>query len=241
MCDDGQPSVDETTDYVRRIEAESDAGAVTLLGVVHGHPASSYRVQRQIEGEEPDIVALELPSLATSLAAVRARDTATPPRKGGEMSAAVQSADASRVEGIDAPSLAYLGQLFRYCREEKPERGTLRGVVTDVVRSTVQALKWRAAATIEGRLGVDLSVGHADDHGVDYDDSLEAIVENEARHVSITRTFRNAVRTPASVEVIDTIRERAMADRLDRLRSDGDVVAVVGLSHLDAVSAQLRS
>lgn len=226
--------------YFRRIEGRENRSAVTLVGVVHGHPASAHRVRRLVEAVDPDTVALELPSLAVALASVRARDVAVPPRAGGEMSAAVQAAS-GRVEGIDAPSVGYVRHLFSYCRHEGVSVRTLRNLFGDLLRSTRQSIRWRLAATIERRLGASLDVGRSDRHDVDGDEPLATLIENEDRHVSITRTFRNATETPASVDVVDSIREHAMAEHLDRLAAAGDVVAVVGLSHLDPIAEQLQA
>jgi hypothetical protein len=44
-----------------------DGGAVTLVGVVHDHPASVARVRAVVARRRPDVVALELPPLAVGL------------------------------------------------------------------------------------------------------------------------------------------------------------------------------
>ncbi|MFC7081645.1 hypothetical protein [Halorussus caseinilyticus] len=47
-------------EYVRRLP---DAG-VTLVGVVHDHPASVHRARAVVRERDPEVVALEAPPLA---------------------------------------------------------------------------------------------------------------------------------------------------------------------------------
>jgi len=76
--------------------------------VLHDHPASTYRVRTLIGRVDPAVLALELPPLALPLYDQYATDERTPPTLGGEMSAAIQAADADRVAGIDGPTPGFL-------------------------------------------------------------------------------------------------------------------------------------
>lgn len=53
-------------EYVRIVESAGHA-PVILVGVVHDHPASIHRVRTIIDTLEPEVLGLELPSLATPL------------------------------------------------------------------------------------------------------------------------------------------------------------------------------
>src|SRR6056297_2195481 len=92
-------------EYVRRLP---DAG-VTLVGVVHDHPASVHRAREVVRERDPDVVALEAPPLAMPLYETYARESRTPPTFGGEMSAAAQAAreEDAEVVGIDGPTVAF--------------------------------------------------------------------------------------------------------------------------------------
>lgn len=226
--------------HVRRIPATDTDHPVTLVGVVHHHPASSHRVKWLVSAAAPDILALELPSRAVALARVRAQEPQSPPSDGSEMSAAIQAAGDASVVGIDAPSLGYCARLLSYCRRECVSLPVARDVVLDTAQSAFRALQWRVAASVESRLGLTVDTGRTDGHGVDNDQPVEALLQNESRHISVTRTFQNAVTQPVSVDIVDTVREQTMAARLRRLRGEGDVVAVVGLGHLDAVTDRLE-
>ena len=58
---DAQPAIDTDSDprvtgeYVRQLSGAH--GTLTLVGVVHDHPASIYRVQHVIERVDPEILA----------------------------------------------------------------------------------------------------------------------------------------------------------------------------------------
>ena len=80
---DSDPRV--TGEFVRRVS--NDAGTVTLVGVVHDHPASSYRVRQVVEDVDPEVLALELPPISIPLYEQYASSDRNPPVFGGEMSA----------------------------------------------------------------------------------------------------------------------------------------------------------
>jgi hypothetical protein len=120
--DASQPSESDprlNEEYRRRLPEQG----LTLVGVVHDHPASVHRARAVVRERDPEVVALEAPPLATPLyrayaggphdgnaptgdsstedthtGDARAGDSApedsrAPPSFGGEMSAAVQAAE----------------------------------------------------------------------------------------------------------------------------------------------------
>jgi len=128
-----------TGEHVRSVA--STAGTVTLVGVVHDHPASVYRVRRVLEAREPDVLALELPPISLSLFEAYARDVRTPPVFGGEMSAAIQAADTDEVVGIDGPTMAFTLALARTLVRERASQSTVRSVIRE---STEERAMWRS-------------------------------------------------------------------------------------------------
>ncbi|MGM0718676.1 MAG: hypothetical protein ACQET5_16240, partial [Halobacteriota archaeon] len=135
-----------TATYVRRIPA--GANALTLVGVVHDHPASTYRVKRTIEKRDPDILALELPPISLPLFEEYARCSWDPPRLGGEMSAAIQTAQTDEVIGIDRPTNDFFGRLLRRLVQERPSRGTVRAVISNALSVTTHAVVCRLVAAV---------------------------------------------------------------------------------------------
>ncbi|MFC7068832.1 hypothetical protein [Halobaculum lipolyticum] len=243
---DASPPVDFGSDprlageYVRRVS--SDTGTVTLVGVVHDHPASVYRVRRAVAELDPDVLALELPPIAVPLFERYATTDRSPPVFGGEMSAAIQAADTHRTVGIDGPTGGFLRRLGRALVRERPSARTVRTVVSDVVDATTHAVTCRAAATVAARTAVRLEVDEPTPHDVDPADSPATQARDERTQVrrsnSFMRAFRTASRRRAS-RLEDAAREAEMAARLGRLREAGDTVAVVGIDHLDAVADRL--
>ncbi|EMA58921.1 hypothetical protein C469_12138 [Halorubrum lipolyticum DSM 21995] len=237
---DSDPRV--TGEYVRRVP--SDAGTLTLVGVVHDHPASTYRVRRVVTEVDPDVLALELPPISIPLFEQYASTDRTPPAFGGEMSAAIQAADTDATVGIDRPSTGFFHRLGRTLLRERPPQQTVRNVVSDAVETTKHALTCRVAAAIGDRASIRLEVDSPIAHDVDHTDAPDDQARDERTQVrrsnSFMKAFRTASRSQAS-RLEDAAREAEMVDRLVRLREDGDIVAVVGISHLDSVAEGLRS
>ena len=228
-----------TTDALRCIPRESEAGTVLLVGVVHDHPASTYRVARILEAISPDFLALELPPLAVPLFEMYARDVYTPPQLGGEMSMAVQAAGDVELMGIDGPSRTYLRLLAKTVTEKRIPKNVVVKVLKDIVKSSGHALTCRLAALVGAITPLRLRVySH-----MEYDSTLLDTPTEQATHertyLSQQRTFLSAVEVPESVQVIDGIREESMVTQLREMRMKGDVIAVVGMEHLDAIEALL--
>jgi len=232
--DETDPRV--TGEHVRQL---GEPAALTLVGVVHDHPASAHRVRRVIDRVDPDVVALELPPLSIPLFELYAEDDRTPPAFGGEMSAAIQAADARRVVGIDRPTPAYLTRLSRKLREG--DFGA--SIVADVVRNTLSAAKHavvcRVTAALTARTPIRMEVDDPVAHGVDGTDAPATQAADERARIRQSRTFMNAFRNAGpsrASRIEDSVREEHMLERLSALDAPGGVVAVVGVAHLDPIA-----
>lgn len=238
MSQDSDPRL--TGAYVR--EVSTTAGVVTLLGVVHDHPASSYRVRRHIGRIAPDILALELPPSAVPLFSEYATDSRTPPVFGGEMSAAIQAGDTATVVGIDRPTGSFLGRLFQNVVRTRPSRPIAWRVLKNTVAAIQHALVCRVAAVVAARTSVRVEVDTPTEHPTDWTDTPAAQAGDEQTQIRRSRTFMNAFQTSSSSRASrleDATREDHMAEQLTRLSGDGRVVAVVGIDHLDPLERLL--
>lgn len=225
-----------TDEFVRH--HSGDEGDVVLVGAVHDHPASVARVRAVVGALDPSVVALELPALAVPLYRVYANEGTVPPALGGEMSAAVQAADVECV-GIDGPSRAFFETLAGKLRTERPSLRTVWRVLRGVAAVSRHAMVSRVAATVARYTGVTAAVDRRTEYDCEWDDPADVQAESEARRVSRSLSLLRAADSPRPVELRDTTREECMADELAALRSEGDVIAVVGVDHLDPLDALL--
>lgn len=208
--------------------------------MVHDHPASLHRVQTVVESVGPAILALELPPLAVPLAVQQADGEQTPPAMGGEMSAAVQAADTDRIVGIDGPSVGFCRLLAGELYRERASLSTLRETA-DAVRKVVgTALYRRVAASVTDRTALHVAVDTPTVYGADRADDPHRQAADERDRMETAASMLQAFTPPPSDVIRRRTRERYMADRLATLQRDGDVVAVVGQAHLDAVERRLR-
>lgn len=232
------PRLDE--EYVRVI-AGDDAGDVVLVGVVHDHPASAYRVGSVVESRRPAVLALEVSPIALPMFQAYADDAETPPRSGGELSAAIQAADDARVVGIDGPSRRFATSLVRRLVDERPSQDTFRRVLDGLASVTKQALACRIAGAVAARTSFRVAVDDPVDHDCSPTDAPEVQARDESKQVRRVQHTLSVLDRPDWIRVRDETREACMAGRLTDLRAEGDVVAVVGMGHLDAVAEHLRT
>jgi pheromone shutdown protein TraB len=225
-------------DAYRHVESHR-YGDVTLVGVVHDHPAAVYRTQETIRALAPDVVALELPPTALPLYREYAADGGSPPAFGGEMSAAIDAAEDATVVGIDGPSVGFLRSLGAELVREGSSLGVVRDVVADIRELGRHALTCRAAAAVAATTGLRVEVDDPVSHDVDRTAPADRQAESEATHLARSRSLLRAVELPAPMARLDAARERHMASGLRDRRTQGDVVAVVGYDHLDAVADAL--
>ena len=230
-----------TGEHVRTISGGS--GTVTLVGVVHDHPASVYRVRRVVEALDPDRLALELPPLAVARSERHARGESLPAVFGGEMGTAIEAARPGTAVGIDGPDLGFGRRLLAELRERRPAWGVVRDVIGDTISVTRRAIACRVAAVLPPRLARRLVTGSPVPHDADATDDPETQARDERRQIRRARAFSNAFgggRAGRATRFADGLREDHMAARLAALRREGDVVAVVGVAHLETLAESLR-
>lgn len=231
-------------EFVRTVPApdRSETGRVTLVGVVHDHPASAYRARTVVSACDPATVALEAPPLAVPLYRTYA-DSDAPPSFGGEMSAAAQAARdcGAEVVGVDGPTAAFLARLARNCLRERASLDTLRRVASGVASVSRHAVVCRVAAAVADRTGLRVEVDDPVAHDCERTDPPAEQARDEREQARRSRSLLRAFDPPEPVELRERTREECMADALADLRTRGETVAVVGLDHLDAVADRLAS
>ena len=224
--------------FCRRVA--SDGGDVTLLGVVHDHPASIARVELILEEISPDVLALELPPAAVPLYRMYARDRSAVPRFGGEMSAAIRAADDAELEGIDAPSWSFLRRLLATLLGDRVAPSTARRLLSSLGSATRTAVTCRLAATLTHATSMTVAYDDPIEYDCDHADSPDRQAAHERAHVAGVQALLPGA-DASTVAYRDETRERCMIDRLEAARSDGSVVAVVGVDHLDALETALSA
>jgi pheromone shutdown protein TraB len=237
---DSDPRI--TGEYLRRVPG--GPGALTLVGVVHDHPASTYRTRQVIKELEPAVLALELPPISIPLFEEYAKTKRTPPIFGGEMSAAIQAAATDIIVGIDRPTGGFFQRLGRKLLQERPSAEMLRKVFSNTLSTTKHALLCRLAAALAARTSVRLEVDSPIAYDIDWTDSPEDQAIDERDQARLAHSFMNAFRTTnksRASQLEDTVRDAEMATRLSALREQGDVVAVVGIDHLDSLTQRLTA
>ncbi|MBZ6495503.1 hypothetical protein [Natrinema longum] len=249
---DEPPSVTESFDdpritpqFCRRLSGET--GDLVLLGVVHDHPASVARVERVLEHVEPETLALELPPVAMPLYRVYAHngdaDDSPSPRFGGEMSAAIRAAPDADLVGIDAPNWSFLRRLVVRLVADRVPPATVRRVLSSVGGATREALACRVAATLTHATSMTVVPGDRVEYDCEPDDSPAQQAAHERSHVASVQALLGSVHTDGSaVAYRDETREECMIERLETVRSaPGDVVAVVGVDHLERLETELSA
>lgn len=226
-------------EYLRCIPGINTRGTVLLVGVVHDHPASIGRVEAILATLQPEVLALELPPLAMPLFREYAAGDFVPPRLGGEMSTAIQAGGAVRTVGIDAPNLAYLRRLFTKFRTGAAPLELLFPLGRDLASSVLHTAATLLAALVGSVTSVRIKVYVHSVYGATLLDSPDAQATDEAAHLSKQQAFIRAVERPIVRRLIDETREDAMVEAIQRLRCEGDVIAVVGMEHLDPIADRL--
>lgn len=215
---------------------------VVLVGVVHDHPASVYRAETVVETVAPHTVAVELPDVLVPVIerAVGEETAAAEEGVGGEMATAMAAAEGA-VVGIDVPGRGTGRALLTELRTERRSPRTVLRAIGDVGRIAGHALLGRLAGLgVPGTPAVeDLEQRHEYDLPADVTPETQA--DHEQAHVRRSTTLLRSFDPPAATAFLDAVRERYMVGRLQSLRRNGPVVAVVGHGHLDEIEAMLKN
>jgi len=207
----------------------TDESSVLLIGVVHDHPASVYRVERLVGAIDPETVAVELPPLALPLF-----EQGTD----GEMSAALGANGADHA-AIDAHGPRFLAALAGEIGARSPGRQTIRRIASNALTVGKQALTCRLASVFgRERFPTAVADGGIDLASEDLADPA-SVAAHERRHLSRSFSVLRAFERPAADEIVDAARERTMARALARI--DETAVAVVGFEHLDGITTELEA
>ncbi|WP_123538522.1 hypothetical protein [Halosimplex salinum] len=239
MRDEGATDPRLETRYLHTFDDERP-GSVTLVGVVHDHPATVFRVRRAVEQLSPAVLALELPPLAVPLYEAHAADGTDPLTFGGEMGAAIQAADTDDVVGIDGPSLAFYRRLTARFATERPSAATAEKFLRGLGSVTSTAVSCRLAATVTRLTPFSPTVGSKTTYDVSASDPPARQAADEDRQIDAATAVLDAFESPPASRLRSETREAHMADRIRDLRRRGDVVAVVGLGHFDPLCERLE-
>lgn len=216
-------------------------GTVTLVGVVHDHPASVYRARAVTAAREPAVLAVELPPLALPLFEQYAADDRTPPACGGEMSAAIQAAASAKVVGIDGPSGSFCRRLAGSLLEQRASAGTVRDVTRSLGAATKQALQCRAASVLSALTDRRFEAEQPLSYDVGLQDPPKVQATDETTQVNRAGSVLEGFEQPDAMQIRDQTRESHMADALARLSHEGDVVSIVGRYHLESIVNELEA
>lgn len=225
--------------YLRCLPGGDGSHTVLLVGVVHDHPASIARVVHVLDMFEPATLALELPPLAMPLFRQYADDGQQPPRLGGEMSAAIQASDSPSI-GIDVPTATYLAHLGRRLLRERTSLGVVGRVGKDLGSAVAHALAIRFASVVTDYTPLRPRVYEPIVHDCSLVDAPDVQAQHERAYLDRRDALFRAIKPPEATRLIDDAREAAMSDLLDRARTAGSVVAVMGMEHLDEIEMELR-
>lgn len=226
--------------FLRCIPETDELGTILLIGVVHDHPASVFRVAHLLESFTPDVLALELPPLAMPLFRMYAESRFTPPKLGGEMSMAIQAAGDVRTSGIDAPNRVQLRLIAEELLTGRVPLNVTRSILKDLTNGFAHALACRLGALIGSITPLRLRIYSHIEYDCSLLDSPAVQAEHESSHVSQRQAFLRAIETPVDIRRIDEIREAGMVTRLQELRAEGGVVAIIGIEHLETLETRLR-
>jgi pheromone shutdown protein TraB len=229
-----------TGDHVRRLQSTRET-ELTLVGVVHDHPASKYRTRSIINTVNPDVLALELPPLAIPLFTEYANDTRVPPTYGGEMSSAIQAVDTADVVGIDGPTVEFACSFFEKLLTEHHLKGTMRKAIHNLASVSKHAALCRLACVLARRANLTVEVDEPVSHDCSWDDDPKIQATDEHSEIRQAKTVMNVFETSEANALRKRLREDYMANELASLPEDKRVVAIVGIGHLDEVADRYHS
>lgn len=231
------PRIDD--EYLRAFDGPENP--VLVVGCVHDHPASRYRVETLVRATLPEAVGVELPALAVPLFERAGRDPDV--AAGGEMGAALAAARAvgARRNGIDTLDVRLAGSLVSELRRRSASPATLRRVLGAVAGVGRNALSCRFAAALGRYDGSSVLSDRAYDYEVDRSAMPESQAADERRQLARSRSVLRALQRPVADEIVDAARERTMVANLASLGESGSVVAAVGFDHLAGITDGLAA
>lgn len=238
VCEHRDPRLD--SGYISCVPGGTGFGSILLIGVVHDHPASVFRVHAVLEELTPDVLALELPPLAVSLFRLYSKDSFMPPRLGGEMSMAIKAAESARVVGIDSPNRTFLRQLAGWVADGRIPRTLFRDLGRDLISSTAHAMACQFGAAIGSITRLRLRLYSHIEYDCSIFDSPTVQADHEASHLAKQQALIRSIEVPQARQLIDELRDESMATQLIDLSLEGDVIAVVGVEHLDPLLERLH-
>lgn len=216
--------------FWRVLDGGDGTQPVVLVGVVHDHPASSYRVGAVARAADPDVLALELPQL--SVPAFEQTAAEREAGAGGEMTAAIAATDQSRVVGIDSLGWRFALRFCQTARRNGATISTLRAAASEVATIARDALGHRFRQDPAG-------AAETGAHNVSDSDDPTVQASDEQTQVARSRSLLGAIERPEADLLVDETREQTMAAEIARRRQSESVLAVVGMDHLDSIAAQL--
>jgi pheromone shutdown protein TraB len=218
------------SDFCRFLPGTETTHDVLLVGVVHDHPASVYRAARLAEAFEPDVLGLELPPLAVA-AFERAASTAGEVPS-DEMCGAIAASPGSSVVGIDSFGPRFCRQFLSIARKRDASLVTIRRALGEAAGILKRAVVSRLDTARVGS-------SSAGDHDISPKASPPDQAEDERSQLARSRSLLGAIERPRADLLVDATREETMAGEIASQRRHGSVLAVVGVSHLDALSESL--
>ncbi len=245
---DSPPSIPESIDdprvtpqFYRRLPGPTP---LHLVGVVHDHPASIARVAVLLEAIDPDVLALELPPATLPLYRAYAREASAeePPRFGGEMAMAVRTVTDADLVGIDAPNWSFLRRLLVRLVADRVSAATARRVISSVGGATRSVVACRLAATLTHATSLTVACDDPIEYDCHHTDPPAEQAAHERSHVAGVQALLGSVDTTGTALTYrDETREQCMVDRLETIRSQGEVVAIVGVDHLEPIAETFRT
>lgn len=213
-------------------------GKVTLIGGIHGGTQTIQAVQKAITNQNPDHVAVELGFLQYQFV-----KWFKPPSSTLEVAVAIFEAERNNCEThpIDRSRLWMRGMELVY--GNTPTRVTagislsrkILAIALPIAALAAYISGWTVIAGLLLLISISfivyrLTKFRKDPHR-NYDHALIAIITNASSQKEHSTAHNKITRS----------RDSKMAEQIKRLRSDGDVLAVVGYNHLQGIKNRIDS
>jgi hypothetical protein len=140
----------------------------------------------------------------------------------------------------DGPSLGFVRSLGTRLVRERASLRTAARVCRSTLSVVGTGVACRLAASLTRHTPWRVEVDSPTSHEASVHDSPAEQAADERRQVRTATAVMESLEPSPSSRCRAQARERHMADRLDDLRAQGDIVAVLGAAHVDPVVEQLR-